>query len=461
MSKWLNLTGMLAGMVGIFFGFFYLGTDSELALAIVAATTVGAVGVLAFVRHFVFHKSDAKRMGWESERPEWAYEVGFANLAFAVIALVSVFACLGVKAQAVGVLGYAVYLMQAAILHAHGYIKSETKSAAKLWRSVVGTASFAAIMLFFSIYALAGGIVVDGDKGDPAQSAAGPSAATNIVQATPVEHVTVGDISVGYRVIGPLAEDQEADDETPLLLIVGSSSTMDMWPPALVSALAADRKVIVFDNRGMGETSNPKSTYALDQLADDTAGLITALGYGPVDVMGWSMGGDVAIDLALRHPQAIRRLISYAGSAGGPSAVGPSQEVIAVLTDTSGDPQQREMKLLELLFPESYRTAHPDYMSTFPMPVEKADPAQIGLQNQAIGAWEGAPGGAKGINCPVLFVTGAEDQLTPPLNAVAMAAQVPGSWLMQFAGAGHGLMYQEPRNLAGAVLLFLGDTSDR
>ena len=103
--------------------------------------------------------------------------------------------------------------------------------------------------------------------------------------------------------------------------------------------------------------------------------------------------------------------------------------------------------------------AAPDYMSTFPIPVETSDPAQIGLQNQAIGTWAGAPGGASGISCPVLFVTGAEDQLTPAQNAVAMAGQVPASWLMQYAGAGHGLMYQEPQKLADAVLLFLEETS--
>ncbi len=183
MSKWLMLTGMFAGMVGIFFGFFYLGGNPSLSLAIVTATTVGAVGVLAFVRHVVFHKSDAKRMGWETERPEWAYEVGFANLAFGVMALLAVFAGLGVRAQALAVLGYAVYLLQAAFLHGRGYIKSETRSAAKLWRSVVGTASFAVLMLFFSLYALAGGVPSGDDIAETTETSPGSQATTNVVQA--------------------------------------------------------------------------------------------------------------------------------------------------------------------------------------------------------------------------------------------------------------------------------------
>ena len=155
MSKWISLSGMLIGAAGIFFGFFYLENKSQLSLAIVTATTVGVVGVLAFIRHFIFHKADAKRMGWETDRPEWAYEVGFANLAFGVMGLFSVFGKLGMPAQALTILGYAVYLMQAAFLHGYQYFSSETKSAEKLWRIVIGTASFAAMMLYFAIHALA------------------------------------------------------------------------------------------------------------------------------------------------------------------------------------------------------------------------------------------------------------------------------------------------------------------
>ena len=155
MSKWISLSGMLIGAAGIFFGFFYLENKPQLSLAIVTATTVGVVGVLAFIRHFIFHKADAKRMGWETDRPEWAYEVGFANLAFGVMGLFSVFGKLGMPAQALTILGYAVYLMQAAFLHGYQYFSSETKSAEKLWRIVIGTASFAAMMLYFAIHALA------------------------------------------------------------------------------------------------------------------------------------------------------------------------------------------------------------------------------------------------------------------------------------------------------------------
>jgi pimeloyl-ACP methyl ester carboxylesterase len=312
-----------------------------------------------------------------------------------------------------------------------------------------------------------GGAEVGGSSAAGSESpspAVSPSPVANVVQAAPVKHVAVGDLSVGYRVIGPLAatsgEDTEATGaEMPLLLIMGSSGTMDMWSPAFVAALAQDRPVIVFDNRGLGETDNPAGAYPFPQLADDTAGLIKALGYDRLDVLGWSMGGEVAIDLAVRHPAVVGRLVSYAGDPGGRLTIPPTKEAMAVLMDTSGSPQKRGERLIELLFPAAYRGAHPAYAEAFPIPTEQADPAAIDLQNKAIGEWSGVGRALKDIACPTLFVTGTEDVISPPGNALMMALRVPGSWLMRFAGAGHGLMYQDPQGLAQAVLLFFAVTA--
>lgn len=154
MSKWIGFSGMFIGAVGIFFGFYYLDHNPQLSLSIVTTSTVGLVGVLAFVRHFVFHKEDAKRLGWETDRPEWAYEVGFANLAFGVMGFFAVFAKLGMQAQALTVLGYAIYLMQTALLHGYQYFSGNNRSPEKLWRVVIGTGSFSAVMMFFPINAL-------------------------------------------------------------------------------------------------------------------------------------------------------------------------------------------------------------------------------------------------------------------------------------------------------------------
>lgn len=155
MSKYINLTGMLIGSVGIFFGFYFLSEGNlPMALHIVTATTTGVVGILAFIRHVVFHRSDAMRLGWETDRPDWMYEVGFANLAFGIIGLLTSFATWGMVPQAVVLLGYAIYLFQAAMLHTWRYITDEKKSPARLWRSSIATFLYAAMMTFFALKGL-------------------------------------------------------------------------------------------------------------------------------------------------------------------------------------------------------------------------------------------------------------------------------------------------------------------
>jgi pimeloyl-ACP methyl ester carboxylesterase len=284
--------------------------------------------------------------------------------------------------------------------------------------------------------------------------AASGSPAPNVIQQAPAQHVKVGDLDVGYRTIGPFGA---AVDSTPLLLIMGSSGTMDMWSPEFVDILAQGREVVVFDNRGMGETDDPGGAYGFSQLADDSAGLIEALGFHQMDVLGWSMGGDVAIDLTVRYPKLVRKLVSYAGSAGGAKAVPMSKKTLAVMTDMSGTAEERGLRLLTLLFPQSYRDAHPRYYESFPRPSEQMSAAAIGLQDKAIGEWKGVWSGLRSISCPTLFITGAEDVITPPANAKLMAAVVPGAELEVVPGAGHGLMYQDPQELAGAVMDFLDE----
>ncbi len=154
MAGLISIVGLVVGMIGIFFGFYYLSDNPSNSLRIVTATTVGIVGVLAFVRHFFFHKSDAKRLGWETNRPDWMYEVGFANLAFGFMGLLTVFVEKGMEAQAVVLLGYAVYLFQTALLHGYRYFTGVKRSPARLWRSFLATLLYAGMMIFFAVYAL-------------------------------------------------------------------------------------------------------------------------------------------------------------------------------------------------------------------------------------------------------------------------------------------------------------------
>jgi hypothetical protein len=114
---------------------------------------VGLVGLLAFVRHFLFHESDAKRLGWESIRPEFQYEVGFANLAFALVAFLAYFGGWSVAAQVAVVLGYGLYLLQAALLHTwqsmHG-----GRRLPRLLQSALPALAFSLLMIYLAVEAM-------------------------------------------------------------------------------------------------------------------------------------------------------------------------------------------------------------------------------------------------------------------------------------------------------------------
>ncbi len=156
MAQLLNLGGMAVGAVGIFLGFYFLSSAPLVALALVTGTCVGVVGVLAFLRHVVFHRADAARMGWQTERPDWQFEVGFANLAFGLPGLLVALFLPSYPAFFVLLLGYALYLAQAAVLHLYRYLTDAKRDPTRLWRSVIGTSLFAVLMLVFAWRAFLG-----------------------------------------------------------------------------------------------------------------------------------------------------------------------------------------------------------------------------------------------------------------------------------------------------------------
>lgn len=155
MAQVLSYTAMAIGGVGIFCGFYFLSAAPGTSIAIVTVTTVGLVGILAFVRHVVFFRSDAERLGWQTDRPDWMFEVGFANLAFGLMGCWAGLATMDLKLCGVVLGGYGLYLFQAAMLHLYRYLTDERRSPARLWRSVIATLAYAGMMAFFAVRALA------------------------------------------------------------------------------------------------------------------------------------------------------------------------------------------------------------------------------------------------------------------------------------------------------------------
>lgn len=151
MTAWaISILRIVIVTIGIFMGFYKL-PDTTAALEIVAFTTVGIVGILSFASHFIFYKSDAKRLGWETDRPDWQFEVGFANLAFGLVALIAYFGNWGPASLAAMVLAYALYMLMAAILHGYRFFTGENKSIRHLVLSVLLTILYSGMMIYFAI----------------------------------------------------------------------------------------------------------------------------------------------------------------------------------------------------------------------------------------------------------------------------------------------------------------------
>jgi pimeloyl-ACP methyl ester carboxylesterase len=266
--------------------------------------------------------------------------------------------------------------------------------------------------------------------------------------ARDISHIRVDDVDLAYRCVG---------DGPPLLLVMGHTGTQDQWPLAFVNALAREHRVITYDHRGMGESPSPPGEWTIERLADDAAGLLAALGTGPADVLGWSLGGLVAQELALRHPGAVRRLVLLATSAGGGEALLPDPEVLAVLHDDSVIGAERARRILALLLPAAWLAAHRAFLMDYPRPRHVASQDAARRQWKAVTSWRGAWDRLPELRAPTLIVTGDEDAVTPPENSLHLAGRIPGSWLVRLEGGGHGVLYQMPRRVAQIVHVFLED----
>ena len=126
------------------------------------------------------------------------------------------------------------------------------------------------------------------------------SQARQIVDSFPIQKATVDDIEIEYRILEKKNIGGGGNDNAPLLFIAGLRITMDMWPPRILNELAqSNRSVIIYNNRGTGNSSTGTKDYSINQLAKDAADLLNSLNIEKAHVIGWSMGSYIAAELAL------------------------------------------------------------------------------------------------------------------------------------------------------------------
>jgi len=258
--------------------------------------------------------------------------------------------------------------------------------------------------------------------------------------------IQVGDILMGYRSYG---------NGHPLVMIMGYGNTMRLWEPGLIQALSSHFKLIIFDNRGMGNTEVGQRPFTLEQFADDTVGLMDALGIRQAHVLGWSMGALIAEEVALRHPGKVNKLILYAAHCDA-NLFPPTPEVIQKLTDLSGSPREQGLRFISTLFPPDWLRSNQERIKEiFYHPLGNIPPETMNKQSMAIGKWKGCCDRLGEIKNSTLVITGADDILVPPQNANYLAGKIPDAQLVSYENGGHGLMFQYPEKFCGKVIDFL------
>jgi pimeloyl-ACP methyl ester carboxylesterase len=273
-------------------------------------------------------------------------------------------------------------------------------------------------------------------------------------EPSPLRHVRVGDISVGYRTIG---------SGPPLVLITGYAATLYVWDPGLLTRLAEHRRVIVFDNRGVLTTTRGRGRLTIERMADDTAGLIRALGYRRADVLGWSMGGNIAQELALRHPGRVRRLVLAATDPGSSRAIQPTSRLARRVLN---DPNPTIQELLRAIFPPTKQAAANAYVQRLPLwpgvqPSDFNASPEITREQTVAGGrlWLcrtcGAYGRLPSLRAPTLVADGRRDILEPPGNSRIIARRIPRARLALYGAAGHAFLFQRRADFATRVNSFL------
>jgi 3-oxoadipate enol-lactonase len=240
----------------------------------------------------------------------------------------------------------------------------------------------------------------------------------------------------------------------PLLLIMGMSGTFSHWSEPFLDELRASFEVIVYDHRGVGESSPLEGQLTIAQLAQDAAALLSALEIDTAHVFGISMGGMVAQELALAHPERVRTLVLGCTYCGGPGSSLAGPEVMQRLAEamSSGDRARAVRTVWEVNVSPAYDAARADSYETFRgIGTTRAVAVPVILaQMQACLAHDTSARLAQ-LAMPTLIAHGTEDQMIPVANAEIIHRLIPGSRLEIFDAVGHLFFWEEPQRSAALV----------
>lgn len=224
-----------------------------------------------------------------------------------------------------------------------------------------------------------------------------------------------------------------------LLLVMGQRGTMTWWDPQFLSALSSRYSVTIFDLPGVGYSQSTPAPPTLATYADETAGLIVALGLAKTSlrVVGWGLGGDVALEAEIRHPGLITALSLVDSPALGVANVRPSAVATAAFASTI----DTTVRLSELLFPPDQGVARADWLQQIgQLAPDDETAAAVSEEADVLASLATTPhaGSELGaIKIPVQVIFGADDELVPTANSLALSRELARSKLYALPGAGY------------------------
>jgi len=271
------------------------------------------------------------------------------------------------------------------------------------------------------------------------------------LETAPTHYVEGHGIRFAYRRLGP-------STGTPLILLQHFSGNIDAWDPAVVNALAADRPVIAFDNVGVG-LSTGQTPDNVATMARDAVDFINVLGLSEVDLLGFSLGGCVAQQIAAEHGRLVRKLILV-----GTAPKGGEEHLLAVLQEAfsqTGAPDPR----LPLFFTKSSASRSSGLAFLKRTQVRKNDrdidngSAATDPQAKALITWCATPDPEhailRAIRQPTLVASGSHDTMLPAKNAYAMFQELSNAQLVLYPDSGHGALFQHHATFVSHVQTFL------
>jgi pimeloyl-ACP methyl ester carboxylesterase len=271
----------------------------------------------------------------------------------------------------------------------------------------------------------------------------------------PTKTIPVDGADFAYRMIGDA-------DGIPVVLLHHFTGVLDDWDPAVIDGLAQRRRVIVFDNRGVGR-SQGKTPDSVEAMAKDAIAFISALGFTQVDLIGFSLGGFIAQVIAHNRPDLVRRMI-LAGT--GPAGGKGTSDLGAILQDAFQKAAAQKKHPKHFLFFSQTKTsqeAADDFLQRLQARRNDRDPAASNettqAQTAAIVRWgqsDGAKNLLSAIKHPVLVANGDNDIMVPTINSVALFQALPNAELSIFPDAGHGGIFQYHREFTEQAHRFFG-----